>query len=295
MKLLPPNRAVRLKNSTCPYCGSALSEIPHDVEHTIGRRFVPKGKLDGCWNLILRACLSCNRRKGQLEDDLSAITMQPDAFGEYAVDDPVLHAEATRKGAGSISRWTNKRVGESSETKELEGSFGPGVQYAVNFVMPPQVDPERAMELAKMQLSAFFYWITYDSETARGSFWPGEGVAFDLARRADWGNTLQRSFMKAVRDWEHRVHAVTADGYFKVEMRRHPSAVCWSWALEWNRNLRLIGAFGDSAAIEEFSAQLEAPTSHVVKRAKKSVTRIRSDVALLEEDDLLFEYHPPVV
>ena len=151
------------------------------------------------------------------------------------------------------------------------------------------------MELAGMQLSAFLYWISYDSHTERGSFWPGEGVAIDIARRSDWGNSLQCSFMNAVRSWEHRVHAVTADGYFKIAIRRHPSAVCWSWALEWNHSLRLIGAFGDSSAIQQFSSVLEPLIAHVVNHGNGSLTRIRTEVPLSEEGDILFEHHAPAV
>jgi hypothetical protein len=66
----------------------------------VSKKLVPKGKLDRQWNLIVRACRDCNRRKSALEDDISAITMQPDTLGIHAVDDIVLIREAVREGGG---------------------------------------------------------------------------------------------------------------------------------------------------------------------------------------------------
>src|SRR6266550_9402360 len=111
MNVLPPNRAVRLDNRTCLYCGLAeAEENPFTVEHVVGRRFVPKGSLDKSWALIGNACLRCNSRKSDLEDDISAITLQPNLGERHA--DPLLEAEAARKAKGSVSRRTRKRVGE---------------------------------------------------------------------------------------------------------------------------------------------------------------------------------------
>src|SRR5438067_12808695 len=78
----PHNRAIVLKNETCVYCGSELTAGNCTKEHVIGRKFVPKGKLHEEWNLIVRACTSCNHTKSDLEDDISAISLPPDACGE---------------------------------------------------------------------------------------------------------------------------------------------------------------------------------------------------------------------
>jgi hypothetical protein len=64
-----------------------LTEESATDEHVIGRRFVPKNTMFGQWNVILRACRECNTAKSELENDISAITMQPDASGQFAVDD----------------------------------------------------------------------------------------------------------------------------------------------------------------------------------------------------------------
>lgn len=78
------NRLMVRRSLYCAYCGAAFSR-PSDgeAEHVIGRRFVPKGTLAAQWNLIVRACGPCNDHKADLENDISAITMQPDAWGRY--------------------------------------------------------------------------------------------------------------------------------------------------------------------------------------------------------------------
>ena len=70
---LPQRQPTRLDNVTCPYCRDRLSQVNRNEDHVIGRRFVPKGKLNGQWNLIVCACEECNTHKSNLEDDISAI------------------------------------------------------------------------------------------------------------------------------------------------------------------------------------------------------------------------------
>jgi hypothetical protein len=141
---LDDKRAIRLKNETCPFCGARLTSVPSDEDHVIGRRFVPKGVLKSSWNLVVRACKGCNGRKSALEGDISAITMQPDAFGQVA----------------------------RADSRLLAAPFLGG-HFRFDAVAPPQVDDNRAFELAHMQLAAFFYWITFDRKTGKGGFWPG--------------------------------------------------------------------------------------------------------------------------
>lgn len=120
------NRAIVLKNRTCVYCGTYFDGTDHTKEHVIGRRFVPKGKLHDQWNLIVRACMSCNSRKANLEDDISAISMHPDAWGRCADANNDLTTSAYRKAAKSISRKTGKLVGESVEKLSAKIPFAPG-------------------------------------------------------------------------------------------------------------------------------------------------------------------------
>ena len=104
-------------------------------------------------------------------------------------------------------------------------------------------------ELARLQVGGLFYWITFDAEGGKGGFWPGRFVLLGHAAHADWGNARQIGFMQMVHSWEPRVLVDTAGGFFKVAIRKHPEhSACWSWALEWNQNYRLIGFFGDPAS-----------------------------------------------
>src|SRR5687768_10576572 len=104
------SRPLLLRNVTCPYCGKLVSRHARTKEHVIGRRFVPRGALDRCWNLIVWACHGCNRQKSDLEDDISAITMQFHTAGLHGMNDVTLQNEALRKSARSISRNTRKPI-----------------------------------------------------------------------------------------------------------------------------------------------------------------------------------------
>ena len=280
---LPPTQPIRLDNRTCVYCNVELVAENDTIDHAIARRFIPKGKLDGQWNLIVHACVECNRRKAALEDDISAITMQPTVTGQYAAEDDVLIREAARKGAGSKSRLTGNAVSDSYEKRKFEVPIGPGAKFTFNMTGLPAIAPDRLFDLAGMQLQAFFYWITYDKEARIGHFWPGGFFTVMGSVRSDWGNVAQLAFMKAVQGWTHRVHAIGAGEYFKVSIRRHPAAECWSWALEWNQNYRLIGFLGDRQTAEEvvktFPDQNWKPLPD---------GRYREEHRLRTEDDCLF-------
>ncbi len=285
---LDHQRAIHLANQTCPYCSTPLEASLSNREHVIGRRFVPRGSLQSSWNLILRACLTCNNEKSDLEDDISAITMQPASDGQMARKDGALEVEAMRKAGKSVSRRTGKPVEQSREEIRLQGPLIAGGSLHIDAVAPPQVDTARASKLARMQVGALFYWITYDQSTRRGGFWPGGFYTVLAGYRDDWGNTLFRGFMTTVASWEPRVLATAADAYFRVAIRRHPSAACWSWALEWNSNMRLVGFFGEEPVAR---ALFEDLPKLVVKNFPTSATsgfRIREEVSISPEDDLMF-------
>ena len=251
MNELPSNAPVRLHNSTCVYCGIALTPDVCTKEHVIGRRFVPKGKLQGNWNLIVNACKPCNRRKSDLEDDISAVSLQSDAWGRFGHGDEEAILEATRKGARSKSRRTDRPVKDSHEERTVKIPFGRSVNITIGFTSPPQVDDCRLFELAHFHLVGFFYLITFDEIHQRGGYWPGGFYPLLASPRSDWGNPLNLAFMKTVIQWEPRLFGCTAGGFHKIAIRRHPDEDCWSWALEWNRNYRLVGLFGDERAARE--------------------------------------------
>jgi hypothetical protein len=285
----PANRPIRLNNSTCPYCGSAFSDnLPATVEHVIGRRFVPRGALNNCWNLILNACRICNNIKSDLEDDLSAITLQPEISGRMSRDDPTLLSEAFRKSQNSISRRNKKRVSDSREKITVHGNLMGTVSFVANFECPPQADDHRLRDLARLHLQAFFYWLTYDTCTKRGGFWRGGCYWLMEARRADWGNPTMRAFMATVLDWEPRLVAIGADGYFKVTIRKSPSAATWSWGLEWNESYRLVGFFGDRAAAQREADRFPRIRMESIYETPTSFMRFSVDEPLNDADDLLF-------
>ena len=291
MNNLPGHIPILLNNDTCPYCGVLLTPEVTSKEHVVGRRFVPKGKLDGNWNLVLRACLQCNRYKSDLEDDLSAISMHPTAWGQYAHEDESLAQEAERKAENSTSRRTRRRVRDSSEDITVEVPLGSTIHMTINLSSPPQADSRRIFELARLQLMGFFYFLTYDKDKRIGHYWLGDFCPLLEALKSDWGNSIHRAFMQAVIEWEPRLIAFTAGGYFKVAIRRHPSAVCWSWAVEWNHNLRVVGFFGDSTVAGAIVKTFPSLGFVRVVDEPDRYVNIRSEIALSEENDILFKRH----
>lgn len=285
----PSNRAIVLRNVSCVYCGRQFDvELPSTKEHVIARRFVPRGCFDGQWNLILNACSQCNGDKADLENDISAITMMPDAGGNYAINDERLRAEAARKAPKARSRRTRKVVAESHERLEVKGAFGPAT-FTFNFVAPAQIEEERLFRLAHYHFRGFFYWITYQEETHRGGFVRGGFFPVVAARRADWGSPRLRWFMDLVRKWDVRVHAIGADGFFKLLIRRHPEGLpVWSWAIEWNHAMRIVGFAGDEGAVQSLVESVPEQPTQLISQTEKEWMRFRTETALPEAEDDLF-------
>lgn len=287
LKQPPLNRPIHLHNINCPYCGKVFDGDQHGTkEHVIGRRFVPRGTLDRQWNLILQACEPCNRLKADLEDDISAITMLPDVFGRYAADDPRLKAAAKRKAVNARSRLTGKPVGSSHAKLQLKGSIGPAT-LTFDAVAPPQIEDNRIFHLAHLHVSAFFYYLTYNTETRRGGYFLGEPRFLTYARRGDWGNPQIRWFMDLVRNWDHRILATGASGFFKLLIRKRPTgANVWSWAVEWNQCLRVFGFAGDAGAMEEIGRHVPPITvqPHAVGPNEWVAMRIEEELSAADDD-----------
>ena len=167
----PDNKAVLLENITCTYCGCTLENDSNNTkEHVIGRRFVPKGTLDGSWNLIVRACKNCNSIKSDLENDISAITLAGKMWFDTSTSDESAIIEAERKAKNSISNKTKKSVKYSQENIKINMLFKNGVKMTFNMTAPPQVDENRIFQLAEFKLRAFFYFITYNKDAKIGHF-----------------------------------------------------------------------------------------------------------------------------
>jgi hypothetical protein len=286
----PSKRAIILKNRRCAYCGTELTKEISTQDHVVGRRFVPKGKLNAQWNLILNACRPCNNKKSDLEDDVAAITLLPDLDGQFPHNDAAAMEDARRRAAKSISRRTRKPVSQSHETLKVQGSFGPGITANFGFVSPPQIDELRAFELARLHLTAIFFMQTYDNETLEGGWWLHGYHPVSMARRGDWGNVTMRGFMTAIKDWDCRLHAITADGFFKAMTRHHPESDCWAWAIEWNHSLRLIGFFGEREPAQETFDGFPRSEMKSVFEAPGRWFRYCEDTTLSEADDTVFQY-----
>ncbi len=290
LKELHPNSPVILDNKTCVYCGVQITSETESKEHVIGRRFVPKGKLDGQWNLIVKTCKECNGKKSDLENDISAITMQPDAWDRHVSEDKILTDEAIRKAQNSISRRTRKPIKDSLETLKIKAPFAPGVDFSFEFTSPPQLATDRIYELARLQLMAFFYFVTYNKKTQKGGFWLGDYFPILETIHSDWGNPIHKSFMEAVVGWEPRFLGIGADGFFKVILRRHPSEVCWSWGLEWNQKYRIVGFLGEQEPAQEIVNTFPPLGVKTLAQDSNSYIKIKEERPLEEENDTLFKW-----
>ena len=283
-----PNRLMVRRSRYCAYCGAAFSR-PSDgeAEHVIGRRFVPKGTLAAQWNLIVRACGPCNDHKADLENDISAITMQPDAWGRYPVDDPNYITEAVRK-ARTRNRRTGRMVSELESPIEIKQDFG-GLQMAMSFTGPAQADESRMFELARLQLAGFFSMLTYNDEAKRGWWWTGAFSPVVAVPRGDWGHPHLVWINQMSSNWEYRLFALAADGFYKIWIRRHEGEpAVWAWVIEWNRNYRLAGFFGDPEVLEALTVDGPRLVKHVVYEGPNGWMRMREETPLAESDDTMF-------
>lgn len=284
LKELRKDQPIVLRNVTCTYCGvNVLNNGTR--EHVIGRKFVPQFKWGNDWNLIVKACESCNNHKSKLENDISAITLLASSEKK---NDFKIASLAIRKATGSKSDRTRKQVINSHEKTEIKIHHPSGLNFNFKLTAPPQIDDTRAFELARLQMSAFFYLITFDKNLNQGYFWPGEFSPIITNRKEDWGNPIQLSFMKAVRPWEYRWMGITADGYFKSIIRKHPTEKCWAWALEWNMSYRVIGFFGEKNISKIIYDKFEQPKLERISNESESI-KITMETTLLEEEDILFE------
>jgi hypothetical protein len=282
------HRVVR-RSAWCAYCGHAFAPGERcEDEHVIGRRFVPKGTLAGQWNLILSACGTCNDIKAELENDISAITMQPDGLGRHASDDPRLIREARRK-ARTTSRRTGRFVSEPEPPLNISMPFGPAT-FRFSLTSPAQVDDERLFQLARYQLAGFFSMLTWNDEQQRGFYWVGAYMPVVAARKEDWGNPLLRWVEETAKDWEPRLHAIAADTFYKAWIKRRPGdPAVWAWAIEWNHSFRLAGFFGEDEALRELRAAAPKLQFNILHEGPNSWLRSRTEAPLAADEDHLFD------
>ena len=287
METLDSKKAIILNNITCPYCGCKLDQMNTTKEHVIGRRFVPKGSLENTWNLILNACRNCNNFKSDLEDDISVIT-------QITSDTTTLNSEELKslrnKANCSISRRTGKKIIESQEFLSIPIRLSPCVNLTFNFSCNPQIDNDRESLLAQLHLMAIFYFMTYDKNIRIGHYWQGAFRCIKTAPKTDWGNNINKAFQQLVSTWEVRFHGNTANGNFRCQIRKPENGLCWSWALEWNKNYRLIGFFGNENIYERYINNIVGVDNKnlILKNEKESIYMQRE--VSIKSDDTLFNF-----
>jgi hypothetical protein len=282
-------RPTVLRSTVCAYCGVVFgSGVSRTIDHVVGRKFVPKHKLSGQWNLHVYACKKCNGEKSDLEDDISVISMLggPNGVGPT---DPVLIAEIARKARRSISRRTRKPVAESAEEFFLEREMH-GATMRFGFVAPAQVQTQRIGVLAWFHIQAFAFLTSYDESEQTGRFLQEEFHLLASSSEVDWGSKRLRWFCDTTKGWTPVLRADIADAYFKIVLRRYGDERLWSWALEWNCSMRVAGLYGDSRLIESFVCQIPDAASAFVHEQGNEIFVARQSIPITTDEDMLFSW-----
>lgn len=291
----PVNRPVRLRNKSCPYCGCKFdSSTQVNEEHTIGRRFVPKGAMENQFNLIFWACKECNEEKSQLEDDISVISMIPRSPGRGPEVEAILAAEVERKAHKSGSRRTGRSVARSEERVTLEGGLGTA-SVTFGFVAPPQIDHKRVYRLAQLHFDAFFYEAHYNNQSNLGGFFPHRfhynAGYFPIS---NWGDERARWFMNITLEWPTISAVVTAKGFFKLILRHSPCMTMWACAAEWNQSMRVMRLLGkDADTLQALANSCPRLKGDWHKGTDGNPTKVVREQSLNPEEDCLFSVIQP--
>lgn len=293
-------------NRLCPYCGTnlhILDEKEINVEHVIGRRFLPKGFLDGEWNLIVKACKKCNDEKARLEGGISVISLIDPipAKSESAEIKNELERKLGKEDAitgrhrgGANHPETNKPIALSGIKEKIEFSL-PNLKACFGLSGPPQAMNSELL-LSTYHIQGFYYLIANlepnDAYPTKASsdkclFLASNLVAplFSL-KKADWGNVSAQELIFRTSSWKTCFILVTGKGFFKCIMRKDPSKTKSPvfWALEWNNNLRVIGMIREPGQPDMVEQNLPTPNFINID----SFTRICEEIPINEHEDRLF-------
>ncbi len=110
---------------------------------------------------------------------------------------------------------------------------------------PPQLDRGNAGEVCFSHIQGLFSLITttdFRNPEQIRLLPQDQFIWYDMYTHQDWGNPQAVELAHRVRYWECLANIESADGYFKATMRC--SEAGWFWALEWNKQLRLVGGIG---------------------------------------------------
>ncbi|MCG8408915.1 MAG: hypothetical protein MI923_27230, partial [Phycisphaerales bacterium] len=164
-----------------------------------------------------------------------------------------------------------------------------GVTMKFELISAPQLDFERAALLAEYHVRAFYYMLSFKPEKGHG-LWPlGNVWCLGVVRRNDWGNERLAGFTEQVRTWKQILQGILADGYFKVVFYLCPDSALWGWALEWNKNFRIFGCFGEDEPVNTFTESLPKLSMQVFEKTSTCTTQGRVEVPLAGSSDVLFD------
>ena len=284
-------------NSRCVYCGRPTegdASRETNKEHLIGRNFVPKGTLggDGRFNFIFRSCKKCNSEKADIERHVSSLTL----FNSPAcMDDPSAKKAAVRKANRDYHpAKRGVRVKDSSESFPLKCQYGP---LTFNFIcMPqPQLHRPHVVNLAFRHVQGLFAIVT--AKSPKGENYrvlrPSNFYFHNAYISNDWGNPHLVEVEKRTRKWEIVASVNTAERYFKAVLRkRSTKPEEWFWALEWNKQLRVIGALIDEGLSPRAFDDLPDQGWRKGGTSDGKEMAFRSETPLSSDDDNLF---PPII
>jgi hypothetical protein len=275
-------------NQNCFYCGDYVgsgSEISSDKEHLIGREFVPKGSLDGAsFNFIFRACQRCNGEKSAAERHISSVTLltSPARQIDGQVNSLAMH-KASRDFHPHKKGVLVKDAGDEHVVEFGEG----GMTAKFTLVGPPQLDQDAVNLLACNHVQGIFAMCATEDPrvTERSKFLPASYLyCFGHYIHRDWGNPHIREITRRVVDWPCCASIVSANGYFKLMLKKCVEGEEFFWALEWNKSLRIVGAIC-SPSVEP---KLFSDLPDLGWRYLPDGSRTRREVTLADENDSLF-------
>jgi len=283
-------------NQYCLYCGAFVGDgasINSNKEHLIAREFVPSGSFDDgkSFNFIFRACEQCNTVKSNVERHISSVTIFNSPCRKESDE---LNSLAVRKA--SKDYHPSKQgvlVQDAFDNHKLIYDGNPNFRTSFNLVSPPQANIEFIKLLAFMHIQGFFSLITSKNplEASQTNLLSSEYFFFFGAfGNADWGNSQLLAAIERVKEWPCYANINSANGYFKVIMRRQDSKDGeWFWALEWNKSYRIFGGIFHSGQIPTAFSDLPQLNwrEHGVQDGISC--RIRMEIPICEEHDTLFK------
>ncbi|NBC33262.1 MAG: hypothetical protein GVY13_11355 [Alphaproteobacteria bacterium] len=279
-------------NKHCLYCGRNIgpgSEIPSNKEHLIGREFVPKGSLGnhGSFNFIFRSCVECNTEKSEIERHISTITLtnSPD------LQNANYREIAQRKFENDFYPGSGgTRVSDIRNEKKIIFEAG---SFSMSFclVSPSQIHTGYSKILAYRHMQGLFSLINSTDPTASHTtrLLPAEHFHhFGTYFYSDWGNPVLAELSKRANPLPCNLAITTASGYFRAIMRASQDGSGWFWALEWNKSYRLLGWIGDADKPPPLFLNLPEENWHTMQSKAGEVMRVRSEIPVIEEADILF-------